>query len=273
MRKVVASIVLLLSILALGIPSKAQESITAEKKISFGGVASLSATKGLHLQAAMRFMPELSVRGGIAFFPTISVYQHVFALDNSAMFDAYKQEGAGYKLGIDFKATYGSFTGQLLLDYHPFRSPFRITAGAYLGAPTVHAAGYFIDTQSKKSILEFNTPLDPKDLPKVSIINAKDPNDVVEIQPCDQAGVSASGKLGRFIQPYLGVGYGWAVPKSRVSFFMDFGMLFAGQPRLTSPNVKKGDPTDLINYSATAQDVAYWMQIIPLLTLGVSMHI
>ena len=65
-------------------------------------------------------------------------------------------------------------------------------------------------------------------------------------------------------KPYLGVGWGNAIPRGRVGFRFDFGLLFQGKPSIESPNVKgnlsqydKGNLDKVLKYAVVWPQISF----------------
>lgn len=110
-------------------------------------------------------------------------------------------------------------------------------------------------------------------MPKFKIKGSNEPEELI-IQPSPQATVDVTLNLGRTFQPYFGIGYGYAVPKSRVSFILDVGALFNGKATISSPNVIQGNPNMIFSIAGDQVIKArYYTQILPVLNLGVSIRL
>ncbi len=270
MQKIFIGIILLLAAPYL---LHAQNSISNSKDgVVVGMAVGLGIPDGANLGVSMRFIPELTVRAGIGFIPTTRAYKHQFQIDNVQEIKAYR-DALGYVPAVDGTFKISNTRGHLLLDYHPFKNKFRITTGIYIGAIKIGVEGQLIDFNAKKSIMENNTTLNPNDMPKISIYDSNSPDDKLVVQPSGDASVTASVLLGRTIQPYLGIGTGYYVPHSRVSFIWDLGVLFAGKAKASSPNVLSGDLNKMADYSKEAQMILYYSQIIPVLNIGMSIRL
>lgn len=107
--------------------------------------------------------------------------------------------------------------------------------------------------------------LDPNDMPKVTITNSSIPNQTVTLQPSPDATLQTSLHLGRRVQPYVGLGSGYSVPRLPVSFSIDFGVIFNGKMQISSPNITNGNADFLLDYSGSKaiSDLVYYTQILP----------
>lgn len=124
----------------------------------------------------------------------------------------------------------GKLKGQgfyMLLDYNPFQDgfgAFHVTAGFYAGSGRLVQ----FDGQFDKQWIAANN-INPRE--DLAI-------DIEDIKLFANPDGSFEAYVKSFaVKPYLGVGWGNAIPKGRVGFRFDFGLLFQGKPSLDSPNM------------------------------------
>lgn len=267
MKKILfISILALLSSLSLSAATDGDDD-----KIGVGVGLGISVPHGARIEAGVRFNNYLSTRVGLSFIPTIK-----FLNNQPTKIDlsGYKEQ-LGYTPQAVASAQVGSFAGYLLLDYHPFKNGFRVTVGAYIGRPTLTANLAIVNPHNGQSIMADPKQVlfDPQDMPKLTI-ETTDHTEKVVLQPSPEATIDAKVNVGRTFQPYLGVGYGYAVPNSRVSFMLDAGVLFNGKFNLTSPNAIEGDPNMLLTLNdLNLHKIRYYTQILPVLNLGISIRL
>ena len=96
---------------------------------------------------------------------------------------------------------------ELMLDYHPFGSGFRLTGGF----------GYTLDTELGGSAAPKGTIRITQDLSA----------------DASKFGILGAGIRYEGLAPYLGLGFGHAVPKKRVGLGLDMGMFYLSQPIAT----------------------------------------
>jgi|GEM_PF-591750 len=114
---------------------------------------------------------------------------------------------------LEFSETYVGVDGSLnftnldlLVDFYPFKSSFKIVGGfGYFLNNRITSKGYFVDDLQLGELV-----LDPNDI------------GYVEIQ-------AEWAKLA----PYIGLGFGKAVPNSRVGFGFELGTYYGGAPDVT----------------------------------------
>lgn len=191
-----------------------------------GGVG----TTGLTLDLGAALGRNISLRGGIDYMPkfkystdlTLTLVNQTREVDMSKI-PVQKVEVTG---------TLHNTTGHVLLDIYPSEERgFHITLGAYI------AKGKVIDVTSEDSEL----------LKKVADLNARRGAFAAipisygqvaaklgeyNIMPDDDGYARAYMKI-RKVRPYLGAGFGRAVPwKSRLKCLFDIGIQFLGKPRV-----------------------------------------
>ena len=242
------------------------------KGIHVGAGVGISFPQGLQADAALRFSPLLSMRGGIGYLPSFRVYEGEMALEGVQGIESL----LGYTPNATWQANASALTGRLLVDLHPFRNGFRITAGLYLGAPSLAAHAILINPQTKQPIVEdpsVKESINRDKMPKVTLQNQDKPEEYVVIQPSRDGSIDAKLSLGKSLQPYIGIGYGYAVPMSRVSFMLDLGVLYAGKIQLSSPNALEGDPNLILRMHSATIKARKYTSVLPLLNVGVSIRL
>lgn len=270
MRKVLLSISLLLL----------AASLQAQDRIAVGLEAGVSAPYGVRLSGAVRFSELLSLRAGADYLPSMQVQQReIGPLSIPAM-----KQAMGVEPKVLVTGKLKSLHGHLLLDLHPFRSGFRITTGLYVGSLGMTALGQLIHPETKEALTpstevygmllqEGHFPFDMK----VGMEGLES----LRTLPDRQGQVHLSAEVGQLLKPYLGIGYGYAVPRSRVSFMADLGVVYSGPIKFASPNVVRQEggkwvPDDLDAMLHRAEPVKRYepyARVIPVLSLGCSVRL
>lgn len=237
--------------------------------LSFGLYTTLGAPEGLTIGGSVCFMPELSLRAGLGLMPSLH-YSSRVDVDKLNAFAFYAQKLED-PVDLDVKMKSSWVRGQLLLDYHPFKNPFRVTAGLFLGRYQARGSVQLVDHKTGKSVAE---EMRKKGVLSMPLIRLEENGEtLVALQPDEDASINASVASPSWVQPYIGVGYGFAVPRSRVSFFGDLGVLYNGSFKFSSPNLKEGDLNNLVPYDKTLNTIVYSMRFLPVLNLGVSIRL
>lgn len=173
------------------------------------GVGISLGTDGIGFDVAAPITDWAAVRAGMSIMPKVK-YNDDYDIksDSPTVTDEVNIEG---KLNIsDFK---------LLFDLYPIKSSsFHLTAGAFIG--------------SKEVVKMYNTEMfitDPADYGMVGIMLGDH-----RFTSDEKGNVDANIEVASF-KPYLGIGFGRAVPKKgRVAVSCDLGVKFWGTPKFYS---------------------------------------
>ena len=229
-------------------------------------------TTGIDIDASVTINDYIGIRGGVDIMPKIKIDADVdlktdgankkvgelkqYVNQINAYLPAGKQISANdfnqlpEKMKLEGKLN--NTTGHILIDIHPFKTSFRLTVGAYFGPDEIIGAynkedGFFKPVnQWNNAIIESQQPgANPAftNLVKnnnLEMLGAKlgdyfitpDAND-----PKNNA--EANIKVNGF-RPYLGLGFGRAVPKKRIGCQFDLGVQFWGKPEVIAPTYDNG---------------------------------
>ena len=212
MSEIMKRFLILVAALAVLLPGRASAQSSMPFEMSAG--LSLGAMDGIGVELGFGVTEKLNVRAGYSIFPNMLIKEYSISLpkwgNNPATETAFTGRGSG--------------SGNLLVDFHPTAGSFRVTAGLFFGSQdflqvyntiplpeSYHAAGinYYIDAD-KSDITKF-----------------------YRIRSDDKGVISAAFKAGA-VKPFIGIGFGSAVPKSRVGASFDLGLEYSGGLSLTS---------------------------------------
>ena len=126
--------------------------------------------------------------------------------------------------------------GHLLIDYYPFphSSNFHLTTGFHLGTGTV------VDIHNRHEgslmpVTAWNNAMENPDAQEVVERNNLQPIGLVLgdyfIAPDENGNIDARIRVSGF-RPYLGLGFGRAVPRKRIGCQFDLGVQFWGSPKV-----------------------------------------
>lgn len=201
-----------------------ESSAQTEDKNMFNHVAvgvSLGTT-GIGIDAAAPIGNYVQVRAGVDFFPNIKMSTD---LDIST---PYSGSVSNIPSSVEVEGKAGFTNGKLLFDVYPFRSSsFHVTAGAYFGSSKIVRA-YNKENGALSTISDYNNQVEAGLIPGDKI--GVELGDYL-LEPDDKGNVEASIKTLGF-KPYLGIGFGRAVPKKRIGFMFDLGVQFWGSPKV-----------------------------------------
>jgi hypothetical protein len=184
--------------------------------VSFGVSAG---TTGIGFQLAAPLSASFAVRAGYSFMPKFK-YSKDFSLSGNT--GAFTKD----RVDIEGKLNMGDFS--LLFDWYPSKkSSFRFTAGFFAGNKTLvevnNKEAFVKDNYKGKAGIELGeyNPANPQSESRYTMMTDAEGN------------VKAELKVNSF-KPYLGIGFGRAVPRKRIGLQLDLGVQFWGKPELES---------------------------------------
>lgn len=127
---------------------------------------------------------------------------------------------------------------QALFDYHPFNNAFKLTGGVAYMLTNVSATALSRDSVKMGEIM-----LSPTEIGKIDV--------GVKVGP---------------ICPYVGLGFGRAVPKSRFSFNFEVGAYYINQPKITFAATGMLEPSS-VNEKVLQSNVSGYKWL-PLMNFG-----
>ena len=174
-------------------------------------------TEGIGIEVAAPITYDFAVRMGYSLMPKFKYSKGLNLNENKGAFTKDRVDIGG-KLNMgDFK---------LLVDWYPFRtSSFHATAGFFIGRSTVvkidNKEPFVKDNYKGVAGIELGVydPSNPQSESRYTLMT--DPN----------GDIKGELEVNAF-KPYLGVGFGRAVPKGRIGVQFDLGIQFWGKPEL-----------------------------------------
>ena len=205
-------IVTVLCLWTMTLTSQAQNrSLPYVKQFEYGyfnhlSVGASMGLDGIGFDLAAPIGQNFALRAGISYLPKYS-YEDNFDLH---------EDDPDITDNVDAKLTLNVFDVKLLADIYPFRKgSFHFTVGAFIG--------------SDKFAKATNTSMfikDPAKYGKIGLILGD------YRVTTDEHGYAHADAVVNSFKPYLGFGFGRAVPKKHVGFSFDFGLKFWGKPAL-----------------------------------------
>lgn len=151
---------------------------------------------------------------------------------------------------MDIQGKLNNTTGHILFDIHPFKTSFRVTVGAYFG-PSEFISVYNKEDRFLEPITAYNeaiiyaqsqpatnTVRQVVNKYNLTMIGAELGDYYVTPNPKDKGNAELYAKVNGF-RPYLGLGFGRAVPKGRIGYQFDLGVQFWGKPEVFAPTYDK----------------------------------
>lgn len=151
---------------------------------------------------------------------------------------------------LDIEGKLKNTTGHVLIDLYPGGKSFHFTVGAYFGPEEIISVynkedGFFtpINQWNNAIITAQNNPTSTLNTMVVkpynlSMIGGELGDYFVTPNPADKGNVNAYAKVKSF-RPYVGLGFGRAVPKGRIGCQFDLGVQFWGKPEIYVPTYNK----------------------------------
>ena len=177
-------------------------------------------TTGIGFEVAAPITDQFAVRAGYSFMPKFK-YSQKLTLDKGDLAAFYVNGQYVHEVELEGKLNIGNFS--LLFDWYPWKnSSFRVTAGAYIGKSAL------VTVTNKEPFMN------PEYAGKAGIDLSKPGSSVMEkytIVSDAQGNIDAKVKVNGF-KPYIGIGFGRAVPRNRVGVQFDLGVHFWGKPEL-----------------------------------------
>ena len=243
----------------------------ASAQVHFG-IGAGAGTTGIALDASFTLGKYVGVRGGVDIMPQIKVKTDINlgtkeASANMAQLTAKAQEinaaykqyhpGAGDVIDMsnpifnnklpekmDVEGKLKNTTGHVLVDLYPGGGSFHFTLGAYFG-PDEIVSVYNKEDGFLSPITQWNEAVrnpDPSYASYIAgqeMIGAKIGKYFFTPDPADKGNVEANIKVKGF-RPYVGLGFGRAVPKKRIGCQFDLGVQFWGKPEIVAPTYENG---------------------------------
>lgn len=196
------------------------------------GVAVGVGTTGITVEAGTTITPWVQLRAGADIMPK-------FKMKTSLDLEEYgaTQNYGGYPMpslsSIDVEGKLTNTLGHFVFDVFPFthHSSFHVSVGGYFGGNKIISA-YNRDGQDVlRDVYEYNHRLGQ--YAGVPIGEGKIGASLGNyfIEPDAQGNIDASIKVWKF-RPYVGLGFGRIVPKSRINCLFDLGVQFWGSPQV-----------------------------------------
>lgn len=171
-------------------------------------------TNGIGLEVATPITRFVQARVGVSYVPNFSFKTDADidlpAIENAYPgIDTYPTEGE-----MRLKGAFGRWQGSVIFNVYPFPvGSFYVAAGAYFGgSKLVKITGHSDELDQSAyggqvSIGDYNIPVD------------------------ENGNVSGGLKVQSF-RPYLGIGWGRAIPNRRLNFGVELGVQFHGTPKV-----------------------------------------
>ena len=242
MKKVISGLLLAAAALGTSVSASAQCCGLGRLGIfNHLGIGAGVGTTGISVEAATPITRWVSLRAGVHFMPNIKFNTDVDAYYSNTV-NGQLVEG---QTTIDVDCSLGRTQGSVIFNFYPIPvGSFFIAAGAYFsGDKLIKIKGHsdeFAGAAGSIEVGDYNIPVD------------KDGN--------VRGGLKVKG-----FRPYVGIGWGRAIPKHLLNFNVELGAQFQGKPQVYS---ESGDLEEFANNREENDfhDVIKYLKVYPTLT-------
>jgi len=255
-----------ISVLLCGITALTNVSAQDYKRWAIGIDAG---TTGIGFEVAHQLHQKIAIRGGFSTLPYsyntkfgVDIVEQMktdltTAMSNPNVEAELKKANLPTNVNdinkdVNVKSSLGLLNGKLLMDIYPFDFlSLHFTCGLFFGNNKLInvKGGMNKEVYGMLNVVSDNAPAPYNNLIDKPFI------DDFEITGRDILNMNAAFSINS-VKPYIGIGFGRAVPKRRVSSTFQFGFMFHGTPAITSENPKvqkmidrelDGGITDIVN--------------------------
>lgn len=167
-------------------------------------------TTGIGIDLATPIGNYVAVRAGVSFMPNISFDTNVDVDIETAGLETLSSN-------MDVEGALKRASGDVLVNVYPFRSAgFFVCAGAYFGGNKLVKINGHSDDLADQIAEGGNAGIEIGDY----------------TIPVDKQGNVSGGLKVASVRPYVGLGFGRAVPKKRIGFMVDLGVQIHGTPEV-----------------------------------------
>ena len=231
-------------------------------------------TTGIAIDAGITLNDYLGLRGGVDIMPKFKVNKDIDLKTEDAnkklsqmtsqinelnqkleaagmqKVDLSQYPGGNLPERLDVQGKLDNTVGHVLIDIHPFKTSFHLTVGAYFGKDEIISVynkedGFLKPINAyNQAIINANSPSADPGVKQVvnqynlKMIGAELGDYFLAPNPADNGNVQAYAKVKKF-RPYVGLGFGRAVPKGRIGCQFDLGVQFWGKPEIYIPTYNK----------------------------------
>lgn len=196
-------------------------------------------TTGIGADVAMPVTRFLDIQAGFSIMPKIKYNTNVHLNINQYTNISNTIQNLNIN-DIPIQGKLNMVNGKVLINFYPIPiSSFHITAGAYFGKGDV--VEVYNTTEHQLNVInEANAAIDEYN--KIAKQNGLPTQDNIGVKlgdylltPDAEGNVKSTLKTNGF-KPYVGIGFGRAVPKKRIGFKFDLGAMFWGAPDVIDHN-------------------------------------
>ena len=237
------SVILSVILLCVGIASvSAQKKEWQPSPLKHWSLSVGASTAGAEIELATTLGHHFQLRAGVSALPySLTV---PYEMDFASAFEDVDERILAYAgvdplsipNEVDITARLDMMNYKVLMNIYPFKkSGLHLTAGFYYGNDKLVTASTqmpqeFMDAANQVIAKEeeFKEKLD------LDVVFTEEYRSFLEAAP--EGAIDLYIKTPKKLKPYVGFGFGRAVPKGRLGLNMDFGVMFHGTPEIGSSN-------------------------------------
>ncbi len=197
------------------------------------GVGVGAGTNGISVELSTPITRWFQLRAGVSTLPNFKLNTEADVTFSGSQGNySYNEDGT-----IDLEGAFGRTQGSIILNVYPMPwGSFYIAGGLYFGGNKLLKVTGHSDYLANNSSLAESAGVEIGDY----------------TIPVDQNGNVRGGLKVNNVRPYLGIGWGRAVPNNRLNFGIELGVQFMGSPKLYTDF---GDINDIINKEGGDNDI------------------
>ena len=189
-------------------------------------------TTGITVDAGTMFTDYVGIRAGMDFMPKIKYSTRLSMSQINQTKDVDMSIIPEEMQRVEVQGTLHNTTGHTLVDVYPFAGRgFHLTLGAYLRSDEKIVTVDCEENELLKKLADLNARRGPYAAIPDSYGQAAVKLGDYNIMPDDDGNANAYIRTKK-VRPYVGLGFGRAVPNSRLGCQVDLGVLFWGKPHV-----------------------------------------
>jgi len=212
-------------------------------------------TYGVGFEVNTHLIPNIKLRMGFNYFG-FKVNNLVFEIDYNYQPGISKDVQIG---NASLKPSFQLINGKVLFDIVPFSTQgLAFTTGLYIGQNTISLKGYAYDNEGKPITTSMRFG-----------------NNVI-ISPDKNGNVDATIQMGNIVKPYFGLTLGRAIPRNRLGYKLELGLLYQGKLSLESPKSIRKSKDEALDVGISRSKLPFnenWLRVWPLVQLQLTYKI
>jgi hypothetical protein len=203
-------------------------------------------TPGIGVDVAAPVGDYVQLRAGVSFMPkfnikkTFSINENLLPTEVADYFEEL-QDVYNIPEEVEVKGYPSLTTGKILADVYPFKSSsFHVTGGFYFGGSAVASIENQTDLtciyNANRDINVYNRRVEAGNIPGGTVQKLIGVEFDDYLLTADESGKVKCDIKAWAVRPYLGIGFGRAVPKNTVGFMFELGCQFWGSPKVYNNN-------------------------------------